>query len=252
MAKELSKGKEKSKKTIYESIKENDINTNAFDDDEQENPDENIDEEDNSQKEIERSERNNITNDTPYVIPRKIHHDILKTNKGYKITTTTKDTIIIRQIQHYLDSFPTFIELTKERIEGCFVRDEKQNDYFLIDKNINPYHNIMLPNGEIIPLINLIRKGGGRVPKNIQKYREYRAYMLKLKEHFEKINDFFEEEDFKFIENNLSEKYEYMLLNLVDQTDVGNPEEIKEFAKNSEMVQIELDELYNYVKGDKT
>jgi hypothetical protein len=251
MDKKISKNTEKIKKTIYETVKLEEPNTNNFDIDEPEFQDDEIDEEDHSQREIYKREKNDSTNDTPYITPRKIHYEILKTNKGYKIITTTINTKITKQIQTYLDSFPKFVELTKDRLEECFISDRNQAEFFVIDKNLNKYHNILLPNGDVIPLVNLIRSGGGRVPKNIKNFREYREFMYRIKNKFDKLNDYFKPEDIDFIDTHQEIKYEYIILNLIEEIGLGNSKNIEKFTKDSELVQIELDELLNNIKGDK-
>lgn len=251
MDKKISKNTEKIKKTIYETVKLEEPNTNNFDIDEPEFQDDEIDEEDHSQREIYKREKNDSTNDTPYITPRKIHYEILKTNKGYKIITTTINTKITKQIQTYLDSFPKFVELTKDRLEECFVSDRNQAEFFVIDKNLNKYHNILLPNGDVIPLVNLIRSGGGRVPKNIQKYIEFRFLMLRLKEHFDEFKNYFSSKEFDHINNHPENKYELILNILISKSKISNTQKLEKKLKDNEYIQIELDEIYNYIKGDK-
>lgn len=212
--------------------------------------DEIIDEEDQSTTQKIRNEKNDYSFDTPYIAPRTIKYEILKTNKGYRLIHYTNSNKVPQQIQKYLDSFPIFIQITKERIEAMFVSDRNQQDFFVVDKNLNSYHNLMLPNGEVIPLTNLLKEGGGPIPKEIKLYREYRKIMYESRNHFNEFERYFDLHKSDLEQHKSHEFIKLFIMFKILKKNNKSNEYIKEFynsIKNSNLFLQELEEIFKYI-----
>ena len=249
--------KEKAKTKVFYSYGTDEPETNNFDDDEPASVEE-IDEEDQTNKERSQQERGDYSFETPYVSSRKIQYEILKTNNGYKIITYLNSKTIAKDIQEYLDSFPLCVNITKERLEKIFTTRRDNKAGFKIDKNLNSYHNIMLPNGEVIPLVNLVRSGGGPTPRRIKKYWEYRRKVRPLKNDFDQAENYFDSDTIEKIEksgNIEKETILHILNNIFSNHSPKRCKAFKEFIEKnleeSDLIKSELKEIFYYVKEKK-
>lgn len=251
--------KEKAKTKVFYSYGTDEPETNNFDDDEPASVEE-IDEEDQTNKERSQQERGDYSFETPYVSSRKIQYEILKTNNGYKIITYLNSKTIAEDIQEYLDSFPICVNITKERLEEIFITKRNNKTGFKIDKNLNSYHNIMLPNGEVIPLVNLVRSGGGPTPRRIKKYWEYRSRFsnTSIKQKFDQVENYFDSDTIEKIEksgNIEKETILHILNNIFSNHSSISYKDFKEFIEKnleeSDLIKSELKEIFYYVKERK-
>ncbi|MEJ5258339.1 MAG: hypothetical protein WHS64_08835 [Fervidobacterium sp.] len=118
---------------------------------------------------------------------------VVKTDVGYKLLFSGDSEEKVKGLVNLFASFFPFEELSKEKLLYV-LEDERQGEYkFSIDRSLND-KSVLLPNGEIVPIVLLKRKKGRIENQEDKDYREFRGLIfdefeileeLKKKEYFE-------------------------------------------------------------------
>ncbi|BBE31762.1 hypothetical protein OSSY52_19030 [Tepiditoga spiralis] len=227
----------KTKKTDF-----NYININGSSIEEQE---EEINEDDYSNTEISKKAKEERNLETEIDIPKKtITFKLLKTDEEYVLinlgSIKIKDDKIgkYESLKEIFKSFLVIEKVTPEKLNGLAIDSRNKNEkYFMLDRDFITYKNIELLDGCAYPLSNLTKKKKKEEKNEIEKNRKFRKFILDNKKL---IEEFLNKKDKKDKKISLDE-FIKLLSNWIFFEDKEEDNIRKKKAKEKKAKKLELD-----------
>ncbi|KAF2956652.1 hypothetical protein [Marinitoga sp. 38H-ov] len=137
-------------------------------------------EDDYSQREISKNERNLVNPETERISKRKIGFQIIKVKErdkySYELINLTNNIKLYNNLKNIINFFPWFETLTKEKFYAL-ASDNRSGGILTLDKNYRFNYSIQLPNGDIVPLSTMVKEKGKYENPFFSKYRKFRKFI---------------------------------------------------------------------------
>ena len=167
--------------------------------------------EDYSNTAIKKNEELQIKLETGVIPSKKYHFQIGKTKSNYKVILYSNSEALNKSIQEILYSIPLYEKLNKEKLFKIAVTDRKEvkNNPFVLNKDLSTNYNMLLPDGEIVPLFIMTQEKG----KSNRYYHKFRLLMHKYKNAINKIE--FTDDELEHLKNEILGEFIYYYLSKI-------------------------------------